>query len=521
MTLLLCAIVLLMSGASSPGTVEYQLSGTVRESNMSTYSVNSRTAFLSALTNAKAGDTIVLADGEYGDITITNRKFTSNVSIVSANPSGAHFDTLKVSASSNISFEGLEIGGAKNVLNATVKAFVANSSNIKFSGIDFHGTLDGNAQNDSSGLRVLNSTFVSVKNSEFQQFLRGVTFNESSDIELVGNKFHDIRMDGSAFAAVQRVLIDSNHFTNFNRKLEDHSDAIQFWTTGTTKASTDIVIQNNQVLQGSGTSMQGIFMRDENGSLPYQRVTIKNNLVYESTYPNGIAVNNARDLTVSGNTIVSPRTDTSPVWIRLTKIAGGVIENNVTDTIVQDSNTGLTFNNNLELAKTAGSVSLLTGVNWGSTATVSSLLLSGIGYQPLGTGTAVDLSAATTTTSTLSTSTSTSSTTTVTSPTVVVAPTTSTSTTTTTTTTTTKPKNTGGNGNGKNNKSSTTLTSTSLAPSTLSDSLVADTSTSSPQTLSAKSIFTSSSLSKTSTSASVLSVRKSLFSSYSGLFART
>jgi hypothetical protein len=49
------------------------------------------------------------------------------------------------------------------------------------------------------------------------------------------------------------------------------------------------VISGNTILRGSGQPMQGIFMRDEVGSAPYQHVTVTNNLVVGSMF-HGITV---------------------------------------------------------------------------------------------------------------------------------------------------------------------------------------------------------------------------------------
>ena len=240
---------------------------------MGTISVNSASALNKALASAKAGDVVIMAAGDYGDVRISNRKYTGTVTIMSANGTDmAHIDRLIVENSSNLVLKKIDIGG--ELLSTDKSSYLAdvrNSTNITFDGVRVHGLIDGDAAHERSGLSIRSSSAVKVINSEFVELLRGAWVQRSNDVQLLGNNFHDIRMDGLTLSAATKIVIDSNKFTDFHRQKEDHSDAIQFWTTGETTASTDIIIRNNQMLQGNGTAMQGIFMRDESEKLPYQR----------------------------------------------------------------------------------------------------------------------------------------------------------------------------------------------------------------------------------------------------------
>jgi hypothetical protein len=352
-------------------------------------------------------------------------------------------------------------------------AKVSGSSNITFDSVYFHGSLDGDPNNDGGGIDVCQgSKNITIVNSEFEQLYRAATFGGTDGITLIGNKVHDIRSDGFDFTRVSNVLIDSNSFTNFSVITGDHPDAIQFWTKNSTRPSTDIVIRNNQIMQGSGKSMQGIFMADEMGTLPYQRVTIENNLVYTEKHGNGIAVLGGQDVLVQNNTVVSPVDDTVQVAIRLGNVTNGMVTGNITDIVM--SGTGVTATRNYLTPVSGLNLSLMTLANIGSVG-APQLLSSLSGYQLVGTGSAVNLAGSTsTTTTTASTSTTTTPTstttttlveptTTTTDTTTITSPTTATtdttSTTTSPTTTTTSPTTT-----------TTTTTDTFTAP-TLSDSL--------------------------------------------------
>lgn len=64
---------------------------------MATILVANATALHAALTSAKAGDTITLARGDYGDFKIKNVNFTSEVKIVAADAGNPPvFNTIDV-----------------------------------------------------------------------------------------------------------------------------------------------------------------------------------------------------------------------------------------------------------------------------------------------------------------------------------------------------------------------------------------------------------------------------------------
>ena len=351
---------------------------------MGTIKVDSASALNKALASAKAGDVVVLAAGDYGDVRITNRKYAGTVTIISASSSNmAHIDRLTVDNVTNLTFKKIDIGGERlETDKSTYLAEVRNSTNITFDGAHVHGLIDGDPTNERSGLSIRASKSVKVINSEFDDLLRGAWVQRSTDVQLLGNNFHDIRVDGLALSAVTKVVIDSNKFTDFHRLKQDHSDAIQFWTTNEKTPSTDIVIRNNQILQGNGTAMQGIFMRDESNALPYERVLIENNLVYESGYANGVTVIGGKAITIKGNTVVSMDGDASTTKIRLEKIAGAVVSKNVTDMFAElGENSGISFDRNITLSTSKSSAKKLLDIGVGAAATAKRLILDGVGFQ--------------------------------------------------------------------------------------------------------------------------------------------
>lgn len=348
---------------------------------MTVFTASTQAQLDSALTQLKGGDTLQLGAGAYSFV-LSSKAFTSNVTITSLDPANpARLSWLKVTDTSNITFKTLEVGrslGSAETIDSSLSK-VNGGTNITFDTVHFHGSLDGDPTNDGTGITFGGVNGIKLINSEFEQLGRGAVFGSSTNITVANNRFHDIRSDGMDFAAVTNVLIDGNSFTNFNRVSADHPDAIQFWTTGTSRASTDIVIRNNVVLEGSGSGMQGIFMRDELGTLPYERVTIENNLIYETNMSNGITVMGGKDITIRGNTVLSPSEDTVPVWIRVESVTGGTVTRNLTDKFYTGSNSNVSITDNMLTASSGLSASLLSFANL-ATMTSAQLAVNGYGY---------------------------------------------------------------------------------------------------------------------------------------------
>ncbi|MBL8556598.1 MAG: right-handed parallel beta-helix repeat-containing protein [Phenylobacterium sp.] len=289
---------------------------------MTTITVKDSAGLVSALKAAKAGDVVQLASGDYSAVSLVGLKFAGTVTVTSQDP--AHMATLNgliVKDSEGLTFKGLDM----NV--AAAKDFpyqVLSSNNVTFDGVKVHGSLDGNIQNDAAGMQIRNSTNVTVSNSEFQQLKHGVSHLDNTGITFSNNSFHDIRTDGIRGGGSSKVTIKDNYFTNFEPAEGDHPDAIQLWTTNTTKIASDIVITGNVVVRGEGSAIQGIFLRDQVGGLPFTNVTISGNLVVGGL-TQGIGVNGGQNVTITNNIVAGLPDQRSSV---LTENVVGTVTNN-------------------------------------------------------------------------------------------------------------------------------------------------------------------------------------------------
>ncbi len=120
----------------------------------------------------------------------------------------------------------------------------------------------------------------------------------------------------------------------------DHPDAIQFLTTGTTAASHDINITGNLITRGTGDAVQGIFMRDEVGTLPYANVNIDNNMLVGTGY-NGITVLGGKTVAVTNNTLDSLPGDTNVTWVMVQNADNVTASGNTAKSFIFDQVTHL------------------------------------------------------------------------------------------------------------------------------------------------------------------------------------
>ncbi|NJM82102.1 MAG: hypothetical protein HC844_06065 [Tabrizicola sp.] len=288
---------------------------------MATVSVSNADQLKSALANAKAGDTILLATGNYGALS-TGNDYGTAITIKSANPDApATFSSVSLNGATGITFDSINFDYKfKTGDSIDVSPFeVFNSSNITFRNSTFDGDVakglgggsDGYAL--GRGLVIGNSNGVTVEGSEIKNFMRGVFAYESQNIKVIDNDISGMRSDGLNFTQVQGVLIEDNFIHDFRAAAGtgDHGDMIQFWTSGTTKPSTDITIRGNTLDVGQGSWSQSIFMRNEvvdqgkaGASMYYQNVLIEGNTI-KNAHTHGITVGETDGLVVQNNVLVA------------------------------------------------------------------------------------------------------------------------------------------------------------------------------------------------------------------------
>jgi hypothetical protein len=342
-------------------------------------SVATEADLAAALAAAKGGETIHLAAGTYA-VALSEKAYASPVTLTSQNPDKpAQIADLSLDRVKNLTIREIQLGRPLRANEPNWSRFVrvGESQNIVFDKVDVHGSLDENPQNDGTGMFITGSKGVSVTNSEFQQLFTAILFTRSSDLRMSGNHFHDLESDGSDFSAVTNVKIDGNCFTSFFPAKGDHPDGIQFWNNSVPTGSANVLITDNQVFQGRGAGMQGIFIGSEEPTKRHRDITIVNNLIYVQDQYNGIAVADTDRVTIERNTVISIPDD-KPLWIALWSDTAAQVIGNVSDKLINQKSEIVKLDNNLFLDQSRGK---FRNIKAGVDAVASDFVMADRGYQ--------------------------------------------------------------------------------------------------------------------------------------------
>ena len=292
-----------------------------------TIAVSSAAELIGALSSAKGGETILLQGGNYGALSLYDArdafaKFSEVVTIKSADAKNkATFSSLYLRGAKNLVLDSLKFDYVSaSAAPEWVRPFqiVGNSQNISIVNSVFDGDLArgvsdvANGLGTGIGLGVSGATNITVENNKFFNWHRAGVFGGVGNLSVNNNEVYHIRSDGFNFAQVNFVSIEGNYLHDFitSPASGDHMDMIQFWTTGTTSPSTNIVIRDNILDSGGGNLTQSIFMRNElvdqglaGDEMFYRNIVIENNVIHNA-HTHGITVGETHGLIIQNNTIL-------------------------------------------------------------------------------------------------------------------------------------------------------------------------------------------------------------------------
>ncbi|WP_375262442.1 right-handed parallel beta-helix repeat-containing protein [Palleronia sp.] len=306
-----------------------------------------------ALRMVAPGSVIELAPGEYGAVRLDG---IEGLNLTAAQPDDPPvLSELVVTNSADITFEHLVLDyrAAHDAPLWHRMVEVRNATGISFHRVLFDGDLaKGGAPEDLSrptgtALTIRDSQDVTIRDSEFRRFERGIVLSGSDDIVIRDNHLHRLRHDGITMAAVRHVRIEGNRIGNFDRPpaSADHPDMIQMFSTGTDRPSEDIRITDNLLLSGHGLWTQSIHLRNERvdqgeagSEMFYRDIEISGNVI-ANAHLNGILVGETQGLVIRRNTLIRNGRSAGPNFsealatpiIRVAPAARDVvIEDNVT-----------------------------------------------------------------------------------------------------------------------------------------------------------------------------------------------
>lgn len=274
-----------------------------------------------ALATAGAGTTLLLAPGEYGALVLKDRGGTAGAPLVlrAADPSDPpRLSGLTLSQARHVVLDGLVLDYRFTPGDPLhIRPFnITQSQDITIRNSLFDGDAAPGPETAGSGvgygLGIGRSKAITLEHNEIRLFHRAIVASESSDLVIRANDIHTIRSDGMNFAQVQDVVIEGNHIHDFQTVAAsgDHADMIQFWTSGTTAPSRNIVIRDNVLNSGGAGWTQSIFMRNElvdqgkaGSDMLYRDIRIEGNVIFNA-HLHGISVGETAGLVIANNTLL-------------------------------------------------------------------------------------------------------------------------------------------------------------------------------------------------------------------------
>lgn len=259
-----------------------------------------------ALARAGDGDRILLAPGDYGDLTIGPRRGQGALTIAAADAAAPpRFRSIFIREADGVTLRGLAVsfGPAANPL-ADRAIEVRRSAAIQLEGLRVSSAPNGVADDDANGVIIRDSRGVTVTGSVFHDLFRGVVSYDSGDVTISANMFQRIGSDGVAGRGAKNMMVENNTFTDFTPAdpVKWHPDAVQLWSRGAKRANETIVIRNNVIRRGAGAPTQGIFIKTP--EIASRDVLIEGNRI-EQSMGQGIFVQNAAGMTIRGNTLAA------------------------------------------------------------------------------------------------------------------------------------------------------------------------------------------------------------------------
>jgi hypothetical protein len=270
------------------------------------YAVGTAAELKTALSKVAAGETILLKDGNYGDL-IIGKAWTDYVELKAQNKHKAVFGAVSAAGAVRgyVRFDGIQATsydlrtGAHHfeLLNSLV------TSNLYFK--DVADIVVRNTAVKSDMTSALHSSRVnSVKRAVFEQNL---FTGAQEDLMAVTGSSEDVRIVKNSFYNTKpKQLADCEY---------NHSDALQFFGASGVSPSKILVegnlffddpADNEQRIgcteKSDRITMQGVFLSDPN-SAGYDEVIVRNNVFYVGS-PNTIYVNGAKNVLVENNTLI-------------------------------------------------------------------------------------------------------------------------------------------------------------------------------------------------------------------------
>lgn len=191
-----------------------------------------------AMAQLRPGDTLRLEGDFTSRLSFGNRDFGG---VVVDGRDAKLIDGISLRNVHNITFMDLRVGTANRIADSTHLINVDSSSHISFA----RANVVGFAGLETKGLRIVNSSFATVRDSVFDGLHDGIILSGSTDSLLTRNRFINGGSDGIKMPGNQRVIVSGNSCRDFVAIANAHPDCMQFWSIVGQPLQSDIYVLNN------------------------------------------------------------------------------------------------------------------------------------------------------------------------------------------------------------------------------------------------------------------------------------
>src|SRR5690606_15194757 len=125
---------------------------------------------------------------------------------------------------------------------------------------------------------------IQIIGNNVETFSKGIVLDDVKNVDILNNEVHDIRTHVIAGSIIDGLVIKGNYLHDvnpWNWGSGDHADIIQFWTDPNRQntKNNNITITDNNLSQGDGIAVLGIYLDDNKNGIGFSNVYILNNKI--------------------------------------------------------------------------------------------------------------------------------------------------------------------------------------------------------------------------------------------------
>jgi hypothetical protein len=268
---------------------------------------------------------IALRRGDYRFVRIENVRPGGTVTIAPADPADMIvINRLSVAGSADIAFERISFRPHAEDAGEWPLADLRGGARVAFRRVSF--TVDGAfPAKRFNGIAADGVDGLAVADSRFEGLERAVDLQRTRNASIEHNAFERLGISAVTMAGSSDVTVASNRFAGFRGEGTAHF--IHAWTRGATAAARNIAVRSNVMIQDTPKQAFGVMLSNEQ-RLTFDTVDVSGNVIVVGS-PHGITIDNARNVTVTGNVLLDAATSTNNNALRLTNVSDGSVSGNL------------------------------------------------------------------------------------------------------------------------------------------------------------------------------------------------